>query len=763
MTQIIKQLAQELDIKQHYVEKTVALLDDGATVPFIARYRKELTGSMADDTLRVLASRLKYFRELYARQGIILESITEQGKLTADLKSKIMKTLSKVELEDLYLPYKTKRRTKAQIAIEKGLEPLALILFEDVRVNPEDEAKKYLDDKLGLTTTKCALDGARDILVERIAEDAQLIQILRKEIYEQGHFSVSVLQNSDEQKTNKYRDYFEFNEKIKTIPSHRMLAILRGRREGVLKITICTGDEESFGLVGVGLIKRHLGYRPQQLCGEKWFESMLSWCWNVKLSYKIETDIIVEKRISAEKEAINVFASNVKDLLMAPPASSKITMGLDPGFRSGVKVAIVDAVGQVIQHSVIYPHKPQAQWEQAKKHINDLIQEHQVELISIGNGTASRETDALVRECFKSYGVKKTQSVVVSEAGASVYSASEYASQELPELDVTIRGAVSIARRLQDPLAELVKIDPKSIGVGQYQHDVNQRQLAQRLDEVIEDCVNTVGVDINLASEPLLTNVSGLNAGVAKNIVAYRNTQGRFEDRHALLKVTGIGAKVYEQAAGFLRVIGGNQLLDESAVHPESYHVVETMMSKSGLKISEAVGKIEQIKKIDPSHFVNESIGLETLKDILMELEKPGRDPRPSFEMMSFKEGVTSLSDLKKDMILKGVVTNVVNFGAFVDIGVHQDALVHISMLSDQYVKDPRDVVKTGDIVSVKVIDVDSERKRISLTMKLNEQTSEQKNKKHKTTKQTVRNQKKPTQQVDTALQRAFKNAGSTL
>lgn len=717
------QIAGELNARPEQVQAAVRLLDEGATVPFIARYRKEVTGGLDDSQLRTLESRLGYLRELADRRQVILRSIEEQGKLTPELARELNEADSKTRLEDLYLPYKPKRRTKGQMAIEAGLEPLADLLLSDPMKDPEQEAARFLNAEQGISDNKAALDGARYILMERFAEQADLLEKLRDYLWQNATLRARVVAGK-EQEGAKFKDYFEHDEPLHKAPSHRVLAMLRGRNEGILNLALVTGDDESASPCE-GIIAHHLRLNLQSRPADKWLQGVVSWTWKIKLSLQMETELIGRIRESAEEEAIKVFAMNLKDLLMAAPAGMRCTMGLDPGIRTGVKVAVVDATGKLVDTATIYPFEPKRQIDQSLKTLSELCQKHKVELISIGNGTASRETDRLVSDLFERYPAAKAQKIVVSEAGASVYSASELASQEFPDLDVSLRGAVSIARRLQDPLAELVKIDPKSIGVGQYQHDVGQSQLARRLDAVVEDCVNAVGVDVNTASVALLNRVSGLSQTLAQNIVAYRDEHGAFQHRQQLLKVSRLGPKAFEQCAGFLRIRGGSNPLDGSAVHPESYPVVERILARLEQTVDSLLGNSSLLRTLKPADYTDEQFGVPTVTDIIGELDKPGRDPRPEFKTATFKEGVEKISDLVPEMVLEGVVTNVTNFGAFVDIGVHQDGLVHISSLTDRFVKDPREVVKAGDIVRVKVLEVDVPRKRISLTMRLDEKAGQ--------------------------------------
>ena len=724
MNSISRRIADELGVREQQVNATVALLDEGATVPFIARYRKEITGSLDDSQLRTLEERLRYLRELEDRRGTILNSIEEQGKLTDELRTAIEAADTKNRLEDLYLPYKPKRRTKAQIAKEAGLEPLADALFDDPTLDPEATAAGYLNAEAGIDDTKAALDGARYILMERFAEDAELLGALRDFVWQEGRLKVSVVEGKENEGA-KFRDYFDHIEPLKKVPSHRALAILRGRNEGILAYSLVMGDAEDDRRQphpAEQRIAAHWRIRDNGRAADKWLGEVVRWTWRVKLSTQIETDLMSQVREAAEAEAINVFAANLKDLLLLAPAGPRPTLGLDPGLRTGVKVAVIDGTGQVVDHGAIYPHAPKNQWEPSIAQLAAWCQKYKIELVAIGNGTASRETEKLVGDLCKRYPELKLARIVVNESGASIYSASEFASRELPDLDVTIRGAVSIARRLQDPLAELVKIEPKSIGVGQYQHDVSQVQLSRSLDAVVEDCVNGVGVDLNTASVPLLTRVSGLNQSIAQNIVDFRNQNGKFVSRKQLMKVSRLGERTFEQAAGFLRIAGGDNPLDRSSVHPEAYGVVEAIAQRNGKKVDDIIGDSAFLRSLNPQDYVTEQFGLPTVKDIISELEKPGRDPRPEFRFAHFEEGVETLNDLKPGMVLEGSVTNVTNFGAFVDIGVHQDGLVHISALSHTFVKDPREVVKAGDIVKVKVMEVDIPRKRIALSMRMDDQ-----------------------------------------
>ncbi|MDG6882280.1 30S ribosomal protein S1 [Phocoenobacter uteri] len=738
-TQISQIIASELTVQPKQILSAMNLLDEGNTIPFIARYRKEVTGGLDDTQLRHFETRLIYLRELNDRRQTILKSIEEQGKLSGDLKEKICKTQSKTELEDLYLPYKPKRRTRGQIAIENGLEPLATTLWEEPNQTPETLAESYLNEEV--KDVKSALDGARYILMERFAEDAQLLAKLRHYLTQNATLEAKVIEGKEEEGA-KFRDYFNYSEQFKKIPSHRALAILRGRNEGILNISLNADPEQDEAIRTSHceeIIREHLGVQFNGLASDTWRKQVIAWTWKIKTSLHLETELMTTLREKAEEEAIDVFARNLTALLMAAPAGARNTMGLDPGLRTGVKVAVVDNTGKLLATDTIYPHTGQA--DKAAHSIYTLGKKYNVDLIAIGNGTASRETERFVAETHKKYSDWKAQTVVVSEAGASVYSASEFAAQEFPELDVSLRGAVSIARRLQDPLAELVKIEPKAIGVGQYQHDVNQTQLARKLNAVVEDCVNAVGVDINTASAPLLTCVAGMNKTLAQNIVAYRDENGRFTARSQLKKVARLGPKSFEQCAGFMRILDGKNPLDRSSVHPEAYPVVEKILQATELSLSDLMGNSTRIHQLDASQFVDEKFGLPTVNDIFKELEKPGRDPRGEFKTATFMEGVEEIKDLVEGMILEGTVTNVTNFGAFVDIGVHQDGLVHISMLANSFVDDPHKVVKTGDIVKVKVLDVDIVRKRIALTMRLDEKSAPKKDQNRN--EQAVRNNAK--------------------
>lgn len=724
MTSIFQRIADELSIQLQQVTAAVGLLDGGATVPFISRYRKEVTGSLDDTQMRQLEERLGYLRELEDRRASIIKSIDEQGKLTPELNADIAAAVTKNQLEDIYLPYKPKRRTKGQIAIEAGLEPLADALFQNPNLDPETEASAYINQELAIASSKDALDGAKYILMERFSEDAKLLGKLREFLSENGHISSAVLKGK-EAEGQKFSDYFEHQEPLKNLPSHRALALFRGRNEGFLSINLIveTSDLADRHPCEV-MIADHWAINDEQRPADKWLGEVVRWTWRIKLLTHIETDLFSEARERAETDAINVFANNLNDLLLAAPAGQKGTIGLDPGLRTGVKVAVIDPTGKVLDHGAIFPNMPQKRTQEAEAVLVHFCQKYHVELIAIGNGTASRETESFANDVLKRHPELRAKTVMVNEAGASIYSASEFAAKEFPDLDVTIRGAISIARRLQDPLAELVKIEPKSIGVGQYQHDVSQAKLAKALDATVEDCVNAVGVEVNTASAPLLARVSGLNQTIANNIIEFRDTHGRFTKREQLKEVPRLGDKTYEQAIGFLRIANGDNPLDASAVHPESYVVVEAMSKQLNTPIIELLSDTSKLRTLQPRDFTNERFGLPTIEDIFKELEKPGRDPRPEFKTATFKEGVETLKDLVPGMILEGVITNVTNFGAFVDVGVHQDGLVHISALSNTFVKDPRTVVKAGDIVHTKVMEVDIPRKRIALSMRLDDNVS---------------------------------------
>jgi len=721
MLNIEQKIAEEITATPHQVHAAIELLDGGATVPFIARYRKEVTDGLDDTQLRTLEERLYYLRELEERRTSILQSITEQGKLTDELKKEIEDADTKSRLEDLYLPYKPKRRTKAQIAREAGLEPLAHGLRDDPAKSPDIFAQYFVDKEKNVPDVKAALDGARAILLEEFSEDSTLLGQLRDWLWANGQIQAQVVEGKQNEGA-KYADYFNRAEPVKNIPSHRLLAIFRARNEGVLDVQLePTIEPEQGHLQAEGKVAKHFNISQQGRAADNWLLETCRQTWRIKLHLHLTLDLFGQSREAAEEEAIRIFSENLKDLLLAAPAGPKVVMGLDPGLRTGVKVAVVDTTGKVVATGTIYPHEPKNQWDQSIAALAELCKRFNVNLISIGNGTASRETDRLAAELIKKYPELKLSKIVVSEAGASVYSASALAAKEFPDLDVSLRGAVSIARRLQDPLAELVKIDPKSIGVGQYQHDVNQVKLARALDARVEDCVNAVGVDANTASSALLARVAGLNSTVAENIVKFRDENGAFKTRTSLLKVPRLGEKAFEQCAGFLRIAGGENPLDASGVHPEAYPVVERMLEKYRKELRQVIGDSTFLKTLNPQEYIDERFGLPTVRDILRELEKPGRDPRPEFKTAAFAEGVEDISDLKPGMLLEGVVSNVAAFGAFVDLGVHQDGLVHVSSLSTKYVKDPRDVVKAGDIVKVKVLEVDLPRKRISLTMRLDD------------------------------------------
>lgn len=729
MNNSINQLiASELNVRLEQINAAVSLLDDGNTVPFVARYRKEVTGGLDDTQLRNLESRLGYLRELDDRRKVILKSISEQNKLTPQLEAEINQADSKTRLEDLYLPYKPKRRTKGQIAIEAGIEPLADLLWQHPDTDPEVAAHNHIDADKGFADTKAVLDGARAILMERFAEDAALLEKIRRHLTEQAELTSRVV-DGKEHEGAKFKDYFEYREKVKQIPSHRALALFRGRNEGFLQLSLNADpnqDESVRGSYCEVIIADHykvqLGTKPS----DAWRKQVISWAWRIKILMHMETELMAALRERAEDGAMQVFADNLKDLLMAAPAGPRVTLAIDPGLRTGSKIAVVDETGKLLDTATIYPHAPHNKIAEAGKVVLAFIAKYQVNLIAIGNGTASRETDSFVAQLIKDNSLK-VQSIMVSEAGASVYSASELAANEFPNLDVSIRGAVSIGRRLQDPLAELVKIDPKSIGVGQYQHDVSQSMLAKRLDAVVEDCVNAVGVDVNTASAPLLTRVAGLNATIAQNIVNYRDENGRFEARTTLKKVARLGPKAFEQCAGFLRIMNGKNPLDGSAVHPESYEVVKRIASANDKSLDAIIGNSEFLRTLKAVDYTDQHFGLPTVTDIISELDKPGRDPRPEFKTATFAEGVNEVKDLIPGMILEGVITNVTNFGAFVDVGVHQDGLIHISALSDKFVSDPREVVKAGDIVKVKVMEVDLQRKRIGMSMRLNDEPGAEK------------------------------------
>ncbi|MCW8826409.1 MAG: RNA-binding transcriptional accessory protein, partial [Gammaproteobacteria bacterium] len=734
MLTISQRIANELNVSVKQVDAAIQLLDDGATVPFIARYRKEVTNGLDDTQLRVLDERLGYMRELDDRRAAVLKLIDEQGKLTPELTREINEAETKVRLEDLYLPYKKKRRTKGQIAIEAGIEPLAEALLSNPELNPEAEAESYICHEEPLKESfgdvKAVLDGAKFILMERFTENADLIAELRSYFSENALLYSTVVSGKEDEGT-KFRDYFDHQDKLNRIPSHRALAMFRGRKEDILQLKIDVEHDTASAHPCEGIIARHSGIENHNRPADRWLAEVVRWTWTIKLKMRIELELFTDLHERAETGAIEVFARNMKDLLLAAPAGQRATLGLDPGLRTGVKIAIVDATGQFLDSSTIYPHAPRNRWDESIAELARLAQQYNIELLAIGNGTASRETEKLCADLIKLHPELKLQKVMVSEAGASVYSASELAAAEFPDLDVSIRGAVSIARRLQDPLAELVKIDPKSIGVGQYQHDVSQFQLARNLDAVVEDCVNSVGVEVNTASSALLSRVAGLNQTIAENIVEFRNQNGPFKARQGLMKVSRLGDKSFEQAAGFLRIHNAENPLDTSAVHPESYCVVQKIVEITKVDINTLIGNSKQLKSLDPADYIDEKFGLPTVTDIIAELNKPGRDPRPAFKTAQFKEGVEKLSDLTEGMILEGTVTNVTNFGAFVDIGVHQDGLVHISALANRFIKDPHEVVKAGEIVKVKVLEIDLKRKRIALTMRLEDKIEERSAKGH--------------------------------
>ncbi|MFK5913438.1 MAG: Tex family protein [Woeseiaceae bacterium] len=723
---IEQSIATELGVKVEQVIATVTLLDEGSTVPFISRYRKEITGGLDDTQLRNLEERLTYLRELEERRATVLKIIEEQGKLSDELKKEIILADTKTRLEDLYAPYKQKRRTKAQIAREAGIEPLLDSIISDTSLSPEEAAKEYINEEADFKDVKSVLEGARQIFMERASENANLVGELRDTCWEQGELTASVIKGQ-ETKGEKFKDYFDFAEGIKKVPSHRALALFRGRNEGIIRVKLSIPKQDDLeSPLDMGLcdaiVATHYGFKQEQNKADNWLLESARWAWRVKISMQLETELNLRLRESAEEEAIRVFGENMRDLLLAAPAGARTTLGLDPGLRTGVKVVVVDALGKLVDTAVIYPHAPKNNWDQSIHVLADLAKKHKVDLVAIGNGTASRETDKLTNELMKKHPELHLTSLVVSEAGASVYSASELAAKEFPDLDVTFRGSVSIARRLQDPLAELVKIDPKAIGVGQYQHDVNQHHLARKLEAVVEDCVNAVGVEVNMASVPLLKRVAGLTDSMAENIVAYREQHGAFKNRQEILNVSRLGPKVFEQAAGFLKISAGDNPLDASSVHPEAYPVVKNILEKNNREMTKVIGDKSFLSSLAANDYVMEGFGEPTVKDIIQELEKPGRDPRPEFKTASFKEGIEKVSDLKEGMILEGVITNVTNFGAFVDIGVHQDGLVHISVIADKFVKDPHEVVTTGGVVKVKVMAIDVKRNRISLSMRLTEE-----------------------------------------
>jgi len=761
---IESRIAEELGVRLAQVESAVNLLDEGATVPFISRYRKEVTGGLDDTQLRTLEERLTYLRELEDRRVAVLKSIDEQGKLTEALTLAIHGAETKTRLEDLYAPYKQKRRTKAQIAREAGIEPLLDAILADRDLDPQVQATEYLNEEAGFADAAAVLDGARQIFMERAAEEADLVGKLRDHVWDNGLMTAEVVKG-EEQKGAKFADYFEFSEALQKVPSHRALALYRGRTEGVLRLKIMVPGQDDLDSpldrgICESMVAAHFELPDEGRAADKWLSECSRWAWRIKLSMQLESELNLRLREAAEEEAIRVFGDNMRDLLLAAPAGQRCTLGLDPGLRTGVKAVVVDATGKLLEYVTIFPHAPKNQWDQSLAVLGKLAEKHHVDLVSIGNGTASRETDKLVQELMAKYKNLRLTSLMVSEAGASVYSASELAAREFPELDVSYRGAVSIARRLQDPLAELVKIDPKAIGVGQYQHDVNQTRLAKKLEAVVEDCVNAVGVEINTASAPLLARVAGLSETLASNIVQHREASGAFRDRKQLLKVARLGPKAFEQAAGFLRIREGDNPLDASAVHPEAYPLVEKIMQKSGRRISDIIGDKAFLQGLAANDFVDDRFGEPTVRDVLGELEKPGRDPRPEFKTATFKDGVEKVSDLESGMMLEGVVTNVTNFGAFVDIGVHQDGLVHVSALADKFVKDPREVVKAGQVVKVKVMEVDLPRKRIGLSMRLNDdardKTQDIKRDKPASRKNKPRQTNKQEKPVNSAMANAF-------
>lgn len=764
---IEQNIANDLGVKLSQVEATITLLDEGSTVPFISRYRKEVTGGLDDTQLRTLEERLNYLRELEERRATVLKTISEQGKLTDELKKSIMAADTKTRLEDLYAPYKPKRRTKAQIAREAGIEPLLDNILENFSLAPNEEAKNYINAEAGFADSEAVLDGARQILMERAAEAADLVGELRDTCWNKGELTATVIAG---QKNNgaKFKDYFEFSEAINKIPSHRALALFRARNEGILRVKLnVPGQDDLESPLDMGLcdsiVASHFGFAQKQRAADNWLLEGARWAWRVKISMQLETELNLRLRESAEDEAIRVFGENMRDLLLAAPAGARATLGLDPGLRTGVKVVVVNDTGKLVDQAVIYPHAPKNKWDESIAVLAALAKKHSVELVAIGNGTASRETDKLTNELMKKHPELRLTSLVVSEAGASVYSASELAAKEFPDLDVTFRGSVSIARRLQDPLAELVKIDPKAIGVGQYQHDVNQQRLAKKLEAVVEDCVNAVGVNVNMASAPLLKQVAGLSESMAENIVSYREQNGAFKNRQEILNVSRLGPKVFEQAAGFLKISGGDNPLDASSVHPEAYPVVKNILEKNNCEINKVIGDRSFLSSLAANDYTMEGFGEPTVRDIIKELEKPGRDPRPEFKTASFKEGVEKVSDLKEGMILEGVITNVTNFGAFVDIGVHQDGLVHISVIADKFVKDPHEVVKTGEVVKVKVMDIDVKRSRIALSMRLTDEVERKQTKGKpaevsRKTQQRQQNRQKNTAPASGSMAQAFAN-----
>ncbi|MFV2059904.1 MAG: Tex family protein, partial [Gammaproteobacteria bacterium] len=758
---IINIIAVELNVKTRQVEAAVQLLNEGSTVPFISRYRKEATGGLDDTQLRQLEERLHYLTELQERRESILKTIEEQGKLTTELKNEILKADTKIRLEDLYAPYKQKRRTKAQIAREAGIEPLLDSLLNDRNQQPDKVAQTYINSDAGFSDTKAVLDGARQIFMERVGEQADLIGKLRDLVWDKVYFVATVIKDK-EHEGEKFSDYFDYRELLNKIPSHRALAIFRGRSEGILRLSFfLEGQDDLESITDMGtcdhIIASHMDIKNENQPADNWLSECVRWSWKVKVLTQIETELSMRLRESAEDEAINVFGKNLNDLLLAAPAGRRCTIGLDPGLRTGVKVVVVNDTGKLLDQCVIYPHQPKNKWDESIAILAKLAKKYNADLMSIGNGTASRETDKLAKELIAKHPELKLASIVVSEAGASIYSASELAAKEFPDLDVSYRGSVSIARRLQDPLAELVKIEAKAIGVGQYQHDVNQTKLSRKLDTIVEDCVNAVGVEINTASVPLLTKVSGLSESIASNIVNYREQHGAFTDRQQLLSVPRLGPKAFEQAAGFLRIQNGSNPLDSSAVHPESYPVVEKIINNTNTTISDLIGNSKLLASLAANDYIDDTFGEPTVKDIISELNKPGRDPRPEFKTANFKEGVEQIKDLKSAMLLEGVVTNVTNFGAFIDIGVHQDGLVHISNITTKFIKDPREIIKTGDIVKVKILEVDAKRKRIGLTMNLTdevrvEKSSSKKQQQNKTSTTKPKNNQRQTKPVNNAM-----------
>ena len=757
MKTIVQRIAGELGVQESQVQTAVMLLDEGSTVPFIARYRKEATNGLNDTHLRKLEERLYYLRELDERRTVILDNIREQDKLTPELEENIKKADTKVRLEDLYLPYKPKRHSKAKLAKEAGLEPLALKLLEDPTLVPEEVAAEYVNSELKIEDVQQALEGTRHILMEAFAEDAKLLDELREYLWKSATLN-SKVQEGKEEKGTKFSDYFDYHEPLKKIPSHRALAMFRGRKSGILQLNLSLdkeNDDDSLSYCE-GRIAKTFNISNQERAADNWLLETVRAAWRFKIRSHLDAQLLMRVREAAEDEAIKVFSSNLQDLLLAAPAGPRVTMGLDPGIRTGVKIAIVDKTGKLLETVAIYPHAPRKRWQESLDKLTELAQRYEVDLVSIGNGTGSRETDRLVTDLIKKHADLNLYKLVVSEAGASVYSASKTAAAEFPDLDVSMRGAVSIARRLQDPLAELVKIEPKSIGVGQYQHDVNKRHLARSLDGVVEDCVNLVGVDVNTASSSLLSRVSGLNHGLARSIVEYRDEHGAFPNRETLKQIPRLGEKSFEQAAGFLRVMNGDNPLDVSSVHPEAYPVVERIIAKTDKQIDGLIGNVELLHSLDPKDYTDDTFGIPTVADILKELEKPGRDPRPEFKTPNFKEGIEDLKDLESDMVLEGVVTNVTNFGAFIDIGVHHDGLVHISALSETYVKDPRDVVKAGDVITVKVLEIDLKRRRVALTMCLGNSSNPPAPKKKRKSKKPTKSRKtrKPTRNSNGELEK---------